>query len=116
MELPNILAYISGIFDGFFKAGLVPLSLLFEYLQKAFGLDLRSEANCDSNSFLSRLVKLLSLFLQIWYLARSTGSLELLYTDQSVRFCFFQAKGYTIHVYVLFHVGSFGLWDMFIHQ
>ena len=23
--LPNILAYISGIFDGFFKAGLVPL-------------------------------------------------------------------------------------------
>ena len=25
-NLPNILAYISGIFDGFFKAGLVPLS------------------------------------------------------------------------------------------
>ena len=25
-SLPNILAYISGIFDGFFKAGLVPLS------------------------------------------------------------------------------------------
>ena len=24
--LPNILAYISGIFDGFFKAGLVPLT------------------------------------------------------------------------------------------
>ena len=24
-NLPNILAYISGIFDGFFKAGLVPL-------------------------------------------------------------------------------------------
>ena len=27
--LPNILAYISGIFDGFFKAGLVPLMTLF---------------------------------------------------------------------------------------
>ena len=26
-NLPNILAYISGIFDGFFKAGLVPLKL-----------------------------------------------------------------------------------------
>ena len=25
-SLPNILAYISGIFDGFFKAGLVPLT------------------------------------------------------------------------------------------
>ena len=25
-NLPNILAYISGIFDGFFKAGLVPLT------------------------------------------------------------------------------------------
>ena len=25
-NLPNILAYISGIFEGFFKAGLVPLS------------------------------------------------------------------------------------------
>ena len=25
-NLPNILAYISGILDGFFKAGLVPLS------------------------------------------------------------------------------------------
>ena len=27
-NLPNILAYISGIFDGFFKAGLVPLNQL----------------------------------------------------------------------------------------
>ena len=27
-NLPNILAYISGIFDGFFKAGLVPLKRL----------------------------------------------------------------------------------------
>ena len=26
-SLPNILAYISGIFDDFFKAGLVPLTL-----------------------------------------------------------------------------------------
>ena len=25
MELPNILAYITGIFDDFFRAGLVPL-------------------------------------------------------------------------------------------
>ena len=30
-NLPNILAYISGIFDGFFKAGLVPLREKSEY-------------------------------------------------------------------------------------
>ena len=35
-NLPNILAYISGIFDGFFKAGLVPLSfLLCERIEEA---------------------------------------------------------------------------------
>ena len=30
-NLPNILAYISGIFDGFFKAGLVPLRWNFPF-------------------------------------------------------------------------------------
>ena len=30
-NLPNILAYISGIFDDFFKAGLVPLIKLFTH-------------------------------------------------------------------------------------
>ena len=29
-NLPNILTYISGIFDGFFKAGLVPLTWLLD--------------------------------------------------------------------------------------